>query len=87
MTKQMKVDGMTVTGEYLWVKASELTSQANALDLVCRLVETIEYDRVKGNDYEMMRAVRDGSLGCIFDNLTRIKGDIQAVSDSLCIDE
>lgn len=80
----MKTEQTVLTNDELFKKAVELTSIANQIGIIERLIENIDYLRSK-NDYTIILfQIKSGALDEIGDSLSGIKDTVQRISDEIC---
>lgn len=80
----MKTEGTALTNDELFKKAVELTSIANQIGIIERLIENINYLKSK-DDYVIIQfQVQSGMLDEIGDGLSGIKDSVQRISNEIC---
>lgn len=82
----MKTREIVLTNDDLLEKAVKLTAIANQVRIIERLIENVEYSRIKGDDFAVHHQIQSGLLDDIGNNLSEIKDEVQAISNELCPD-
>jgi len=67
----------------LLASSKNLASRVNDLKIIERLIENIEYSRVTEDTFSLNKQLSTGVLDEIGEALESIRGQIQAVSDTL----
>lgn len=66
--------------------ATKLSSNADQIKLIERLLESAEYSRVSGDEFALHFQIHSGVLSNINDVLSTLKEDIQNISNEICPD-
>ncbi|MBM7690203.1 hypothetical protein BCR24_15560 [Enterococcus ureilyticus] len=82
----MEEKEISLTNDELAEKATKLTGIATRIKIMERLIENIEYSRIKKDDFAIHYQINSGLLGDIKGNLSEIKGEIQVISNEICPD-
>ncbi|MGG5372833.1 hypothetical protein [Enterococcus sp. AZ196] len=77
---------MNLSEKQLQKYAISLTSAADQIRLIERVIENMEYSRVKGDEFSVHFQVDSGVLGNINNVLSTLKDEIQNVSNAICPD-
>lgn len=77
---------MKLTDTQLHKHATKLTSAADQIRLIEKLLENLEYSRVSGDEFSVHFQVSSGVLGDINNVLSTLKDEIQNVSNAICPD-
>ena len=76
----------SLSDDELHQHATKLTSIADQIKLVERLLESTEYSRVSGNEFALHFQINSGLLSNMNDVLSTLKEDIQNISNAICPD-
>lgn len=82
----MDTQEFELTNVELFKKASELTSIANQIRIINRLIENVEYSRVSGDTFSFHHQIYSGLLADIVENLSEITESVKSVSNDICPD-
>lgn len=66
--------------------AKKLTSSCNQIRIIGRLLENVDYSRVKGDEFAVHHQIRTGLLDDIGDSLSVLEAEIQNISNDICPD-
>lgn len=73
-----------MTNKELLNKARILTGTSNQIRLIERVLENLEYLRIKEDNFPLHHQISDGLLNEINDSLELIRESVQQVSNDIC---
>ncbi|MDT2396797.1 hypothetical protein P7H00_01240 [Enterococcus pseudoavium] len=82
----METKKVNLTDADLLEKSEKLTSAANQIRIINRLIENVEYSRASGDVFAVNHQIHSGLLDDIGDSLSEIKDVIQTISNEICPD-
>lgn len=82
----MKDKEIYLTNDELAKKATKLTRIATQIKIMERLIENIEYSRLKKDDFAVRYQIDKGLLSDIGDNLLEIEEEVRTISNEICPD-
>lgn len=75
-----------MTDEILLKKAGLITAKVNELKILGRLIENMEYSKIRGDVYVIHHQIETGILGEIYEHIGSIGEQLQEISDDICPD-
>ena len=85
--KSMKIKGEDLTGEYIFQKATELTTLYEQVTLITNYLDTVSLSVKQGDEFAGTYFLKSGALSNVVDNLQTISDKLVKISNSLCPDE
>lgn len=75
-----------MTDEILLKKAELITAKVNELKILGRLIENMEYSKIRGDVCVVHHQIETGILEEIYEHIGSIGEQLQEISDDICPD-
>jgi hypothetical protein len=85
--KSMKIKGEDLTGEYIFQKATELTTLHEQVTLITNYLDTVVLSVSQGDEFAGAYFLKSNALSDVVDNLQTISDKLVKISNSLCVNE